>query len=223
MELDARALETHFTVVRKDEDPARSEITWLLKAKRRTWAGVDLGGGGDYIYRATFHDGEGIELGKNELQLEPRGEVRAGATVRATLRLGAVGPGARPGDILERVKRIVLRGPAEDEGHFPRHVTFDLKVLEDRFTVLETTYDPGTNAVTWLLQARADTSAGGLEGNYWARFHDADDVPVSYLALQFNPFGELKKGTRTRATVSFNKPFAGSVLKETKKVVIEKR
>jgi predicted Ser/Thr protein kinase len=217
---DVTALEKNFTIVRKDEKLTEHvpSVTWLLKARRLTWVGISPDRGGqDFSYRALFYDGEGVKLSESRLNFEPTGRLDPGAMTRATLTASS---GKK---VFERTMHIVIQGPNEDGGGLARPVTWDLEALKARFQILETSYDPKNNAMTWLLEARIDTEAGGLGGNYWGGFYDADNVQVGALQLHFEPSGDLKKGARARATLSFRIPFKGDVRGQTTRAVIEKR
>src|SRR5262249_33406275 len=85
-----------------------------------------------------------------------------------------------------------------NQGGLPGPALWDVRALQEQFTVVSTRYDQSKRLIVWALEAKTEAEAARLT----ARFLDADFVTLAEEELQFAPaLKSHHKGTRLEAVL----------------------
>lgn len=105
---------------------------------------------------------------------------------------------------------------ADDENiKLPSKFKWEFTELKKTFTVVKATYDEEERKTTLVIEAKNDKAV--LPLLFW-KFFDADDIKLVSFTLEYFPHQPMKKGDKTRIVMKLP---AESILKETKKIVID--
>jgi helix-turn-helix protein len=216
---DITPLNQFFTLLKVRQDEAKKHVIWLAQAKR----GIGYVGN-EVPAQVRFYDAEEARIYQADLVFQPSTGLLKGERLRISLALPE-------NETLKQTKLIFLlkrdqkiypgrarvKIPKDAEDNLPGKAAWDIKLLEEFFTLLKVRQDEAKKHVIWLAEAKRGIGYVGNEVPAHVRFYDAEEARIYQADLVFQPSIGLLKGERLRISLALPE---NETLKQTKQVFL---